>query len=51
MLINKNENIPEQFIVFVNFSSPLAANYYKVGAYTSGACSTWLQEENISQIL
>ena len=43
MLINKNESIPEEFFVFVNFSSPLAANNFNVGAYTSGACSTWLQ--------
>ncbi|MDG3085167.1 hypothetical protein P7F88_03240 [Vibrio hannami] len=45
MFINNNENIPDEFFVFVNFSSPLAANNYKVGAYTSGACSTWLHEE------
>ncbi|EGQ8681846.1 hypothetical protein GKA74_23045 [Vibrio parahaemolyticus] len=51
MLINKNENIPEEFFVFVNFSSPLAAHNYKIGAYTSGACSTWFQEETLAKYL
>ncbi|MBY6111573.1 hypothetical protein KUV74_14325 [Halomonas sp. DP1Y21-3] len=51
MLINKNENIPEEFFVFVNFSSPLAAHNYKIGAYTSGACSTWCQEETLAKYL
>ncbi|EKP0262778.1 hypothetical protein JFQ93_004145 [Aeromonas sobria] len=51
MLINLNENIPNEFYVFVNFSSPLAAHNYNIGAYTSGACITWLQENTLIKYL
>ena len=51
MLINKNEKIPDEFFVFVNFSSPIAAHNYKIGAYTSGVCSTWCQEDTLAKYL
>lgn len=51
MLINVNEDIPEEFYVFVNFSSPIAANNFRVGAYTSAACSMWNNEENLRKYL
>ena len=51
MLININEEMPKEFFVFVNFSNPIAANNYKVGAYTSAACSTWLNEETLKKYI
>ncbi|EGQ8476278.1 hypothetical protein FLL96_19405 [Vibrio cholerae] len=51
MLINVNEEIPEEFYVFVNFSSPIAVNNFRVGAYTSAACSMWLNEETLRKYL
>lgn len=51
MLINVNEEIPEEFYVFVNFASPIAAINYRAGAYTSAACSMWLNEETLARYL
>jgi len=51
VFINIKEKIPQEFFVFVNFSNPVAANNYKVGAYTSAACSTWKNEETLKKYL
>ena len=51
MLMNFKESVPEEFYVFVNFSNPVAANNYKVGAYTSGACSTWFNEASLKKYI
>ncbi len=45
MLVNVEEAVPDEFFVFVNFSSPLAAHNYKIGSYPSAAVSAWMDEE------
>lgn len=45
MLVNTEGEVPEEFFVFVNFSSTIAAANYKAGSYPSASVSAWADEK------